>query len=459
MSEQFDVFLCHNSQDKPEVREIARKLQQQGLNPWLDEWELRPGLPWQPELEKQIHNIKSAAVFVGENGTGPWQQMEIDAYLRRFVSQGCPVIPVLLNNAPQQPDLPIFLSGMTWVDFRHSELNPMGRLIWGITGIKPANFNSSQSSTIDNKEADTFSFAIPSVSPRDTNQLQVFEFEVVKVEVKRTGFLGLGSEVTLNRTRSQAQYFTEDLGNGVDLDMVYIPGGKFMMGSPKGEGNDREKPQHQVSVQPFFMGKYPVTQAQYRQVMSNNPSHFKGDNLPIEKVSWKNAVEFCQRLSQQTGQEYRLPSEAEWEYVCRSGTTTPFHFGETITTDLANYRGTDWKYQGEVYPGNYANGPKGEYREKTTKVGNFPANAFGLYDMHGNVWEWCEDDWHESYENAPNVGTAWLSEKSSKKVRRGGSWAFIPTYCRSATRYYSFPENANGNSFGFRVVCMVPRTL
>ena len=132
---EFDVFLCHNSQDKPEVKDIAETLKQQGLRPWLDEWQLQPGLPWQRELEKQIQNIKSAAVFVGGSGIGPWQQMEIEAYLRRFVKQGCPVIPVLLPNAPNQPDLPLFLEGMTWVDFRRLSPKPIERLIWGITGI------------------------------------------------------------------------------------------------------------------------------------------------------------------------------------------------------------------------------------------------------------------------------------------------------------------------------------
>ncbi len=140
---EFDVFLCHNSQDKPEVRNIAQQLQQLGLNPWLDEWHLQPGLPWQRELERQIRNIKSAAVFVGKSGLGPWQEMEIEAYLRRFVKQGSPVIPVLLPNAPEQPELPIFLEGMTWVDFRAPE--PMNRLIWGITGKKPSIPNSVSS--------------------------------------------------------------------------------------------------------------------------------------------------------------------------------------------------------------------------------------------------------------------------------------------------------------------------
>jgi eukaryotic-like serine/threonine-protein kinase len=163
----------------------------------------------------------------------------------------------------------------------------------------------------------------------------------------------------------------------VTLEMVAIPGGKFTMGSAateKERSND-EGPQREVSIQPFSMGRFAVTQAQWQAVMGSNPSNFKGDKRPVEKISWQQAREFCQKLSQQTGRPYRLPSEAEWEYACRAGTTTPFYFGETITPALVNYNG------------NYSYGaaPKGQYREQTTDVGSFPPNAFGLYDMHGNV--------------------------------------------------------------------------
>lgn len=138
-----------------------------------------------------------------------------------------------------------------------------------------------------------------------------------------------------------------------------------------------------------------------------DPSNFKGDKRPVEQVSWYDAVEFCDRLTAHTKRAYSLPSEAEWEYACRAGTRTPFHFGETITTDLANYRGTD--NEEYKWSGSYGPGPKGIYREQITEVGSFGvANAFGLYDMHGNVWEWCLDDWHDNYEGAPTDGSAWL---------------------------------------------------
>ena len=248
----------------------------------------------------------------------------------------------------------------------------------------------------------------------------------------------------IQRQPCVARYFIEDLGNGVNLEMAAIPGGTFMMGSPENESKrrDSENPQHQVTVPSFFMGKYPVTQAQYQAIMGNNPSRFKGENRPVQRVSWNNAVKFCELLSQRTGKNYTLPSEAQWEYACRAGTTTPFYFGESITPDLVNYHGN--------FP--YASAPQGEYREQTTDVGSFPPNAFGLYDMHGNVWEWCFDDWVDSYNNAPTDGSA-VTSSSTSNVLRGGSWLDYPGDCRSACRYKYYLFNLNHYDVGFRVVC------
>ena len=280
-------------------------------------------------------------------------------------------------------------------------------------------------------------------------------------------------------------------GGGLDdlaLTMVWIPPGRFWMGSPAAEAEraDSEGPQHLVQLQGFFMGQTPITQAQWREVagwepverrLDQEPSAFvvsrqygparKGgaarterfqllagqtstDDCPVERVSWDDAMEFCRRLSQRTGRTYTLPSEAQWEYACRAGTSTPFHFGEMITTELANYN---------VHT--YANGPKGEYREQTTVVGMFPANAWGLQDMHGNVFEWCLDHWHETYEGAPVDGSAWLDDEGptaaedSKKERllRGGSWNYRPLGWRSGSRNLGGPFDGLG-ILGFRVVCL-----
>ncbi len=237
--------------------------------------------------------------------------------------------------------------------------------------------------------------------------------------------------------------------------MVAIPEGRFVMGAPKEEpeSSDSERPQHTVTLQSFFLSEYPVTQAQWKAVaalnfvnrsLDSDPSTFKGDNRPVENVFWLDAVEFCARLSRLTDKDYRLPSEAEWEYACRAGTTTPFHFGETITTDQANYNG-DYSY---------GVAPKGLYRKQTTPVGSFGvANAFGLYDLHGNVWEWCADHWHENYEGAPINGSAWLKDgNSDRRVLRGGSWINNPKRCRSAYRLRGNPNYRN-DSGGFRIAC------
>ena len=268
-------------------------------------------------------------------------------------------------------------------------------------------------------------------------------FEVIKVNSQ-------GQKT--RREYCYSSYFKEDLGNNVTLEMVSIPGGKFLMGSLSGKEHDNEKPQHEVSVKPFYMAKYQITQAQWQAVMGNNPSaHQDNPQNPVERVSWNDAQEFCKKLSAKTGKQYRLPNEAEWEYACRAGTTTPFYFGETITGKLANYRA----YQATK---TYAEEAPGEYRGKTTLVGIFPPNAFGLYDMHGNVWEWCEDGWHKNYQGAPANGSAWLTTKSTAKVLRGGSYNAFPWNCGSAYRDRNLPDNDYLN-YGFRLAVSDPRTL
>ncbi|MFM6806520.1 MAG: formylglycine-generating enzyme family protein, partial [Dolichospermum sp.] len=215
------------------------------------------------------------------------------------------------------------------------------------------------------------------------------------------------------------------------------------------EGNrNREKPQHEVTIKPFLMGKFPITQAQWEIVaalekvnidLASYPSYFEDGNLPVEHISWYEAVEFCARLSRMTNKAYRLPTEAEWEYACRAGTTTPFYFGDRITTELANYDG-DYNDDDE--------------QEGTTEVSSFPPNAFGLHDMHGNVWEWCLDDWHNNYEGAPTDGSAWINRSNDRKVRRGGSWYDFSDFCRSASRHFNDADFDDDN-IGFRVVCDV----
>jgi formylglycine-generating enzyme required for sulfatase activity len=283
-----------------------------------------------------------------------------------------------------------------------------------------------------------------------TEILERFEFETATVSREN-------EEWVIQRSRRATWGYTEPLNDEINLEMISIPGGTFLMGAPEDEPDsyDQERPQHEVTLKPFYLGRYAVTQAQWRIVanypqidreLNPDPSQFKGDNRPVENVSWEDAVEFCKRLSAKTRREYKLPSEAQWEYACRAGTETPFHFGEIITTELVNYDGTS----------TYNGSPEGEYREHTTDVGSFPANAWGLYDMHGNVFEWCLDDYH-SYEGAPTDGSAWIDEDRTESTGvglRGGSWLSHPGYCRSAYRYINNRRDIIINYAGFRVLCI-----
>ena len=272
--------------------------------------------------------------------------------------------------------------------------------------------------------------------------------------------------------------YNEELPQGVELTMVEISAGSFLMGSPLSEkgrndyswlSDDRKRDlgvissdveaKRRVSVPAFRMGRFPITQSQWKVVaglekvereLNSDPSNFKGPDRPVESVSWHDAIEFCRRLSKHTRRNYTLPSEAQWEYACRAGSTTPFHFGETLTTELANY---DGNYT-------YGQGSKGIYREQTTDVGSFPANAWGLQDMHGNVWEWCLDRWHPSLAKGPTNGSAWqepapelAKEDQDRRLLRGGSWRTPPAFCRSAFRNYLLPDFRHG-SIGFRVCCL-----
>ena len=303
------------------------------------------------------------------------------------------------------------------------------------------------------------------VSRQVLGQVSEFEFEyvttrlntktVITQEEVAGRFLGLGKKlvnveqkqttVELDRKRGKAQYIREDLGNAVAVDLVRIPAGKFMMGSNQ---HDSEKPIHEVSLQEFWMGKYAVSQKQWQTVMGNNPSKFRGENLPVEQVSWHEAMNFCALVSQKTGKNFRLPTEAEWEYACRAGTNTPFALGETITTDLVNYDGNS----------RYGDTPKGEYREKTVDVNSFYPNQWGLYQMHGNVWEWCLDEWHDSYSEKPNElktngNQPWgvVDLNKNNRVLRGGSWDHTPGTCRSACRNLPI-FSSRIIIYGFRVV-------
>ncbi|GBD53399.1 SUMF1/EgtB/PvdO family nonheme iron enzyme [Microcystis aeruginosa NIES-298] len=432
---EIQIFLAHASEDKPAVLALYNRLKQAGYKPWLDKKDLIPGQIWRDEIPKAI---KASQIFLAcLSGKSANKQGYIQRELRIALDTFGEMLPGTIFFIPMR------LEECEIPDLRMSEVGLNLRDIHRLDYWEEDGFEQLE-------RAIGYQFKLEPEEPKQP--LSVFNFEIVGVNAK-------GEQI--KKESKQSQYFSEDLGNGITLEMVAIPGGTFTMGSPPNEKNsyDDERPQQKVNVPTFFIGKYPITQAQWQAIaatakididLETNPSSFKGDELPVESVNWYQATEFCKRLSRETKREYRLPSEAEWEYACRAGTTTPFYFGETITGELANY---DAGYT-------YADEPKGEYREETTPVGQFPPNAFGLYDMHGNVWEWCADTWHDNYDRAPTDGSAWI-EKGNDNLSplRGGSWYYDLNYCRSAYRDYTSRRVNDDSDVGFRVVCGAGRTL
>ena len=453
---EIQIFLAHASEDKPAVLALHERLKQAGYKPWLDEKDLIPGQNWRSVIPKAIADSQLFIACLSQRSIAKqgFVQREFKMALNQYADRppnSIYLIPLRLDECDipdlRQEEYGLNLRDLHWLDY------------WEEDGFEQL------------ERAITHQFNPEPEEPKKTvivtPPLSVFNFEIVGVNAK-------GEQI--KKESKQSQYFREDLGNGITLEMVAIPGGTFLMGTEDEEIKRlvkkfnwdefrRERPQHQVTVPPFFMGKYPITQAQWKAIASRtdlkvkqdldfNPAYFKdrpdSDRRPVEQVNWYDAIEFCARLSKLTVREYRLPSEAEWEYACRAGTTTPFYFGETITGELANYNASN----------TYAGEPNGEYRQQTTPVGQFPPNAFGLYDMHGNVWEWCADTWHDNYDGAPTDGSVWTENgDDNRSLPRGGSWFSDPLLCRSAFRNDVNRRDFNNYNVGFRVVCVAGRTL
>jgi formylglycine-generating enzyme len=263
--------------------------------------------------------------------------------------------------------------------------------------------------------------------------------------MKRVFFLGLFLALArIASTSAQADPPTVGFTNSLGMKFAWIAPGTFTMGSPKEEeGRNEDEIQRQVTLtKGFYLGLHTVTQEEWTKLMDKNPSKFTGAaNLPVEQVNWNECQEFIAKLAEKEKKPYRLPTEAEWEYACRAGTTTPFSCGDTISTEQANYNG------GYAY----GSGGKGVYREKTMPVGSFPPNAWGLFDMHGNVWQWCQD-WLEIHPKtaAPEAVTDPVGKTGNSRVLRGGSWIDNPVECRSAYRGGSQPALRH-SLVGFRL--------
>jgi formylglycine-generating enzyme required for sulfatase activity len=453
-----EIFFSYARKDellRDELAKHLKPLQQEGIiTAWHDR-EIPPGAEWQNEIDRHLESAQIILLLISADflASDYCYSFELKRALERHESKEACVIPVILRSCDWRNTrfgklqaLPADGKAIkSWPDLDEAFTDVVKGLRRSIAQLTPAPIETS-TSTPPNPQVITAPVQ-PDSEPQERNKpsLKPFPFETVRLNER--GQIIERPPITVNR-------FMEDLGEGVQLAMIEIPAGKFLMGSPNFEedGLDWEKPQHWVEIPRFYLGQSLITQGQWKALMDKNPSYFKGDdNLSVEKVSWLDSIKFCQKLSAKTGRTYRLPSEAEWEYACRAGSEKPFAFGKTITSEVVNYDGN--------FP--YEKAPKGDYLKKTTLAGKFPANSFGLYDMHGNLWEWCLDEWVDNYKNAPLDGSARgnFNSRDSDKARviRGGSWDSYATGCRSAIRVYNF-ATYSVRYVGLRVVAVPAST-
>jgi formylglycine-generating enzyme required for sulfatase activity len=456
-----EIFFSYARKDellRDELAKHLKPLRQEGIiRDWHDR-EIPPGAEWQNEIDRHLESAQIILLLISADflASDYCYSFELKRALERHTSNEACVIPVILRSCVWQNTpfgklqvLPTDgkpIQSKSWFDPDEAFTDVVRGLRRSIAQLTPVPVETS-TSTPPNPQVITVPVQ-PDSQPLEQNKpsLKPFPFETVRLNER--GQIIERPLITVNR-------FMEDLGEGVQLAMIEIPAGKFLMGSPDSEEDNLqwEKPQHWVEIPRFYLGQCLITQGQWKALMGGkNPAYFKGDdNLPVEQVSWLDSIKFCEKLSTKTGRNYRLPSEAEWEYACRAGSEKPFAFGKTINSEVVNYDGN--------YP--YGKVPKGNYLEKTTLAGKFPANSFGLYDMHGNLWEWCLDEWVNSYSDAPVDDSARVdvnSRDSDKThVLRGGSWGSNATDCRSAIRGCNSANNSNRND-GLRVVAVPAST-
>jgi formylglycine-generating enzyme required for sulfatase activity len=387
-----DIFISYANADRGKAKDIADALKRQGFSVWWDR-SILPGETFDTIIDEALDAAKCVIVLWSHTSvSSDWVKTEASEGKQRGI-----LIPVLIDDVK----IPLAFRRIQAADLKDwvGKLPHLGfdNLLKAIAGI----------------------LGRPVQPGQKTNEVWDIESEKVHISIEEP-----------EKIAKQ--------GNSIGMKFTLIPAGEFYMGS---EESVWEKPVHKVKIKnPFYLGTYPVTQTEWKAVMGDNPSNFKGDDLPVKQVSWDDVQNFIKKLNEKEGTyKYRLPSEAEWEYACRAGTTTRYSFGDD-ESELDDY-------------GWYGGG----LGDETHPVGQKEPNSWGLYDMHGNVWEWVQDRWHSDYNGAPTDGSAWEGEDGASRVVRGGGWGSNAGGCRYADRDPDDPrgrgrDRDRDRDLGFRIL-------
>ena len=454
-----DIFISYARDDRSKVEPLAKALNEQGWSVWWDR-EIEVGDSFEKVIEQAINEAECViAVWSVKSVNSEWVRAEASEGLRRKI-----LAPVLIEEV--EPPLryrPLHTASLVGWDGSTSH-SGFKQLVQALTSIlsRPAK-SETQNDEKEPPQPDHSTGKAAKEPPPDNNSkppsnkrlslgivaigmivilsvIVLFLFlrhkEVTKLESNDKSADASTPAVTKKKTDSASITLQKTFKNSIGIEFVLIPAGSYTMGSKSGIGDSDEGPSHVVKIsQPFYLQQTEVTQGQWKKVMGDNPSSFEncGDDCPVETVSWEDAHKFINKLNEMENAEaYRLPTESEWEYAIRAGSATLFSFGDD--DKLADNAWFDSNSD-----------------SKTHRVGTKKPNAWGLYDMHGNVWEWVEDDGHSNYEGAPSDGSAWIDEpRGTERVMRGGGWGSSARDCRSAYRNSDVPEG-RADGVGFRL--------
>jgi formylglycine-generating enzyme required for sulfatase activity len=437
-----DIFISYKREEQPQARKLADALQRRGWSVWWDP-KLRAGEHFDDAIERALNDASCVIVI--------WSKLSVNSkYVKdeaTYALNRNKLVPIAI----EEVDLPFRFEGIQTgqlFDWDGSdgfpEYEKLVTDIMSILGTPPTELEERNRNNTEMEIKPDKSESVKIITPESAAVAEKPAITALKARRQKKltlGILGIAlivASIFIGWFNFLKPKYAQTIQNSIGMEFVLISAGSYSMGSSPGtRGETSERPSHTVKIsRPFYLQNTEVTQRQWKEVMGNNPSIFKecGDDCPVEIVSWWEAHRFIKKLNTMEGHEaYRLPTEAEWEYACRAGTTTHFSFGDEASK-LAEYAWYKDNSSGRTHP-----------------VGGKKPNAWGLYDMHGNNWEWVEDDWHKDYSGAPDDGRAWLDEhRADRRVIRGGSWHFDAYYCRSAYRNAEYARNGL-DWIGFRL--------